>query len=161
MAEPVYPLREIVGFCQDEEQAWVAELICGHTQHVRHQPPWQLRPWVLTASGRHDRLGTMLGCPACNMRPLPAGLQEYKRTSLFDDESVPAGLLKNHRLKAGAWGEIVVVEGRVTYTIDHPELCIVLSPRLAGAVHPQVVHHIAPQPGARFFVRFLRLPRDD
>ena len=25
---------------------WVAELECGHTQHVRHDPPWTNRPWV-------------------------------------------------------------------------------------------------------------------
>ncbi|EPN68410.1 hypothetical protein A245_03798, partial [Pseudomonas syringae pv. actinidiae ICMP 19096] len=22
-------------------------LSCGHTQHLRHQPPWQSRAWVL------------------------------------------------------------------------------------------------------------------
>ncbi|MFB8831117.1 DUF3565 domain-containing protein [Azotobacter sp. CWF10] len=24
----------------------MAVLSCGHTQHLRHQPPWQNRPWV-------------------------------------------------------------------------------------------------------------------
>src|SRR5262249_8363555 len=27
---------------------WVAELECGHNPHVRHDPPWECRPW-----GRH------------------------------------------------------------------------------------------------------------
>jgi hypothetical protein len=32
--------RELsVGYHQDEEQNWVAELSCGHQQHVRHRPP--------------------------------------------------------------------------------------------------------------------------
>ena len=31
--------RRIVGFHQDEEQHWVAELECRHNQHVRHDPP--------------------------------------------------------------------------------------------------------------------------
>jgi hypothetical protein len=31
--------RLIVGFHQDEEKHWVAQLECGHNQHVRHQPP--------------------------------------------------------------------------------------------------------------------------
>ena len=58
--------RRIVGFHQDEERHWVAELECGHTQHVRHTPPWQVRPWVLTAEGRAGRLGECLPCRACD-----------------------------------------------------------------------------------------------
>jgi len=38
--------RRIAGFHQDEEIFWVAELECGHQQHVRHNPPMTLRPWV-------------------------------------------------------------------------------------------------------------------
>ena len=61
------PERRILGFHQDEEQHWVAELECGHTQHVRHTPPWQVRPWVLTATGRNSHLGTVLPCRNCAM----------------------------------------------------------------------------------------------
>ncbi|MGV3722020.1 MAG: DUF3565 domain-containing protein, partial [Actinomycetota bacterium] len=50
---------------QDEEGQWVAELSCGHTRHVRHQPPWELRPWTLTAEGRASRLGEALRCKDC------------------------------------------------------------------------------------------------
>jgi len=57
--------RRIVGFHADAEGHWVAELECGHTQHVRHEPPWQVRPWVVTADGRAGRLGTVLHCPLC------------------------------------------------------------------------------------------------
>ena len=35
-------------FHQDEQGDWVAELECGHGQHVRHRSPWELRPWVLS-----------------------------------------------------------------------------------------------------------------
>ena len=31
--------QAIVGFHLDEENHWVAELACGHGQHVRHDPP--------------------------------------------------------------------------------------------------------------------------
>jgi hypothetical protein len=58
--------RRIVGFHEDEERHWVAELECGHTQHVRHDPPWQVRPWVVTAEGRASRLGTALECRLCD-----------------------------------------------------------------------------------------------
>ncbi len=57
--------RPITGFHQDEDGHWVAELACGHSQHVRHNPPWELRPWVITESGRQSRLGATLACVRC------------------------------------------------------------------------------------------------
>lgn len=58
--------RRIIGFHQDEESHWVAELDCGHAQHVRHDPPWTLRPWVVTTEGREAMLGTVLECRRCD-----------------------------------------------------------------------------------------------
>ncbi|MEX0845598.1 MAG: DUF3565 domain-containing protein, partial [Balneolaceae bacterium] len=52
-------------FHKDEHDDWVADLKCGHTQHVRHDPPWQLRPWVITEKGRRSRLGMELECKKC------------------------------------------------------------------------------------------------
>jgi hypothetical protein len=57
--------RRIVGFHQDDEAYWVADLDCGHSQHVRHDPPWQERPWVVTAEGRQRFIGTTLRCVLC------------------------------------------------------------------------------------------------
>ncbi|MFL6067793.1 MAG: DUF3565 domain-containing protein [Gaiellaceae bacterium] len=56
----------IVGYHRDAHGDWVAELACGHQQHVRHQPPFQLRPWVVDADGRRGRLGTPLECRLCD-----------------------------------------------------------------------------------------------
>ncbi|HMI46530.1 MAG TPA: DUF3565 domain-containing protein, partial [Gemmatimonadaceae bacterium] len=50
---------------QDEERHWVAELECGHSQHVRHDPPWQTRAWVTTEAGRNDFIGQALMCVEC------------------------------------------------------------------------------------------------
>jgi len=61
---PAVP-RRIVGYHTDEEGHWVAELECGHSQHVRHDPPWQRRDWVLSESGRAAFLGYELGCVLC------------------------------------------------------------------------------------------------
>ena len=55
----------IVGFHQDDEGHWVAELSCGHQQHMRHQPPWQVRPWVTTLEGRERFLGIEIECSRC------------------------------------------------------------------------------------------------
>ncbi|HLI24072.1 MAG TPA: DUF3565 domain-containing protein [Acidimicrobiales bacterium] len=57
--------RSITGFHRDEVGDWVAELDCGHRQHVRHQPPFQVREWVLDAGSRRARVGTVLDCPLC------------------------------------------------------------------------------------------------
>ncbi len=57
--------RRITGFRRDEEGHWVAELECGHTQHVRHLPPWQNREWTTTEEGRRSRIGTELKCIEC------------------------------------------------------------------------------------------------
>ena len=58
--------RKIVSFHQDEEQHWVARLDCGHNQHVRHNPPWTNRPWVVTPAGREAALGLELDCKKCD-----------------------------------------------------------------------------------------------
>jgi hypothetical protein len=58
--------RKVTGFAVDEHGDWVAELSCGHRQHVRHRPPWELRPWVLTEEGRNARLGIVLVCMKCD-----------------------------------------------------------------------------------------------
>ncbi|WP_456429452.1 DUF3565 domain-containing protein [Rhodocaloribacter sp.] len=57
--------RAIVGFHQDEEGDWVAELSCGHQQHVRHNPPWIERPWVVEEESRRAHLGRKLRCKIC------------------------------------------------------------------------------------------------
>ncbi|MBN3564868.1 DUF3565 domain-containing protein [Amphritea spongicola] len=58
--------RAIIAFHTDEELHWVAELACGHNQHVRHNPPWVNRPWVLTVAGRDQFIGHLLACKKCD-----------------------------------------------------------------------------------------------
>ncbi len=56
----------IVGYHKDDEAHWVAELSCGHNQHVRNQPPWTNRPWVETKLGRESKIGLKLDCKKCD-----------------------------------------------------------------------------------------------
>ena len=58
--------QAIAGLHQDPEGHWVADLACGHSQHVRHDPPWQVREWVLEESTRREHLGTTLNCLKCD-----------------------------------------------------------------------------------------------
>jgi hypothetical protein len=59
--------KKITGFHLDELDDWVADLECGHTQHVRHNPPWVTRPWVTTEQGRQQHMGSILLCKECDV----------------------------------------------------------------------------------------------
>ena len=58
-------LSRIIEFHQDEDGHWVVGLSCGHTQHLRHQPPWQNRDWVNVPEQRQARLGQSFACGWC------------------------------------------------------------------------------------------------
>lgn len=60
--------QAIIGYTKDEECHWVAKLECGHYQHVRHQPPFISRPWVMSLEGRKSMLGHLLLCKKCDNR---------------------------------------------------------------------------------------------
>ena len=91
------------------------------------------------------------------MKDLPPGLEAYRRTPTFDQDSVPAGLRRAHHTKAGVWGRIVVEEGALLYRILEPEVEEqVLRPGEPGVVEPTIRHEVAPQGPVRFYVEFLR-----
>ncbi len=60
--------QRIVGFHQDLENHWVADLRCGHSQHMRHDPPWQNRLWTQSSEGRKRQIGKMINCPRCDIK---------------------------------------------------------------------------------------------
>lgn len=89
---------------------------------------------------------------------LPPGLEAYNRTPVFTQATVPAGLLRAHSTKAGVWGRIVVLEGKLIYRITDPRRPRseqVLSPTAPGVVEPTVLHEVEPQGAVRFLVEFL------
>lgn len=92
---------------------------------------------------------------------LPDGAQPYRRTDEFTESTVPAGLLKAHTTKAGAWGLIHVLEGRLAYRITDPRRPAsetVLTPQTPpGVVEPTVLHEVEPLGPVRFYVEFHRL----
>jgi hypothetical protein len=58
--------QKICAFHLDLENDWVADLECGHKQHVRHKPPWIQRSWVLSEEGRRSHIGIELNCKVCD-----------------------------------------------------------------------------------------------
>jgi tellurite methyltransferase len=142
------------GFRPDATGEWVAELACGHRRHVRHRPPWELRPWVMTEEGRASMLGQPLDCSACDEVRLPPSAREYKRTVTFTDQTLPKALRADHRTKAGTWARIVVEAGRAEYHVRGRVQ--VLEPGVVGIVEPEVPHHLAPLGPLAVHVEFLR-----
>ena len=85
---------------------------------------------------------------------LPRLLTAYKRTPVFDQDSVPAGLRREHRTKAGVWALIHVLDGQLRYRILDPRGEQVLSPVAPGIVRPEQPHEVEPIGQVRFFVEF-------
>lgn len=154
--------RAMVGFELDQHCDWVALLACGHRQHVRHTPPFMNRPWVTTEAGRVAKIGQVLDCVRCDRFELPPDCALYKQTAVFDEESIPDGLRKDHTTRAGVWAKIVVHEGCLRYDVDGLGAHFELSPEEApGIVLPEVPHHVAPLGRVRFHVEFYRGPARD
>ena len=150
-------LRAITGFHQDEEGDWVAELRCGHGQHVRHKPPFFSRPWTTSEEGRAEKLGAELPCIYCERFEMPTNFVAYKRTPEFTAESTPAALRANHSTKPGVWALLHVVAGQVRYVVEPPLAREqIVTPAAPAVIVAEVLHHVEPVEGARFFVEFYR-----
>lgn len=90
------------------------------------------------------------------MKSLPPHVVPYQRTPEFDENTLPHGLTHDHMTQAPVWAKIVVLEGRLQYTIDEPEETVVLDENLHGVVEPAVPHEIKPLGKVRFYVEFYR-----
>ena len=88
------------------------------------------------------------------MNGLPQGLEPYRRTPVFDQDTLPAGLRREHRTKAGVWALIHVVEGRLLYRVLAPRADHILVPGTPGVVRPGEPHEVEPLGAVRFFVEF-------
>ena len=88
------------------------------------------------------------------------GLEPYKRTATFTENTVPAGLLGDHSTKDGVWGLIYVEEGALRYAVTDPRCApaeTLLTPEgEPGIIEPTILHRVEPVGAVRFHVQFLR-----
>jgi len=148
--------RRITGFHCDDEGDWVAEIACGHGQHVRHRPPFQLRAWVLEEQGRKARMGTTLDCPLCDRCELPEDMQVVGSSPVWDERNGPLELRRSHRVARDTWGRLTVHEGRLRFTAQtEPPLDVVLETHSTQAIPPELAHDIEPVGAARFSIEWL------
>jgi tellurite resistance-related uncharacterized protein len=152
-------MRTIEHFHQDDVGDWVAELACLHDQHVRHQPPFWDRPWVLTESGRSDRIGSSLDCPLCDRAELPEGLVAVRTAGPFDQATLPAGLRRDHVVADHTWAVLRVLDGSVDFSMaTDPPVMRRLDAGAQQAIPPRVPHALQLSGEARLEIDFLARP---
>lgn len=88
---------------------------------------------------------------------LPDGVELVRSTPVFDEHSVPAGLLAEHRVADGVWGLLVVEAGSVRFVFEDGEA----RPAMIGAGDTQVIppgrpHHLELDDPVTFHVEFHR-----
>jgi tellurite resistance-related uncharacterized protein len=90
---------------------------------------------------------------------LPDGLELVRTTDVFDNESVPAGLLRAHRVAKGVWGRLVVHTGSVVFVFeDAPGDPVTVDAGRSVVIPPERRHHVELAGPATFLVEFHRAP---
>ncbi len=84
----------------------------------------------------------------------------YRSTPVFDENTLPAALRGEHRTKAGVWGVIEVIEGKLKFSRpDRPGEAI-LVPGRPGLILPEQPHWVEPMGPMRMQVHFYDQPPD-
>ena len=153
-------IRIIDGFHRDDVGDWVAELSCLHGQHVRHRPPFQEREWVESDAGRAAHVGAAIDCPLCDRAELPDGLVVARTAGPFDEQSLPAGLRRAHRVAERTWGYLRVLTGGLFFELgtDPPRRLRLQAPA-AQPIPPAVPHAVTPDGAVELAVDFLVRPQ--
>ncbi|HEX3567344.1 MAG TPA: DUF3565 domain-containing protein [Acidimicrobiales bacterium] len=149
--------RTILRYHLDEVDEWVADLSCGHSQHIRHNPPFLEHAWVLDATGRDERLGQLIECPLCDRYEIPEGYRLGRTTTEWDEGSMPIALRRSHRLARGVWGRIVMSEGRMRFVSEtDPVFDLIITPDAPQPIPPELAHRVEPLGPVRFAIQFFR-----
>lgn len=142
--------RPITGFALDDEGHWTALLDCGHRQHVRHQPPFINRPWVVTPQGRAGKLGEVLNCVRCDARELPDHFVARGNRSLAGPALIATA--------AGEWVRIDVTQGALHVRAAELAVDELLVPGEACVVVPGLAHALAPRGDLVASLTYFRAP---
>ena len=120
--------------------------------YIAPRPGFTAHP--LTIQAAHQMIH-LLG-RASEFRELPLAAKPYRRTSVFNENTLPAGLRREHRTKPGVWGVIRVLDGRVRYQVLDPLSEVILEPGHPGLVLPDQPHLVEPLGPVRMQVEFYR-----
>jgi tellurite resistance-related uncharacterized protein len=94
----------------------------------------------------------------CDRAELPDGLALVRSSQEWDEATVPAGLLRAHRIAAGTWGRINVRHGQLRFVAQtEPALSVVMGPGSIQAIPPEVRHEVQPLGAVRFSIDFFSI----
>jgi truncated hemoglobin YjbI/tellurite resistance-related uncharacterized protein len=105
--------------------------------------------------GKAERIAESLKL-ALYFRLEPAVPRPYKSTLVFDEHSLPAGLRREHSTKAGVWGVIRVLEGRLRYECEGAFRDLKAGDETL--IEPQQPHSVQPLGPMRMQVDFYDVP---
>ncbi|NLV54165.1 MAG: DUF1971 domain-containing protein [Acidimicrobiales bacterium] len=91
---------------------------------------------------------------------LPDGLERARTTDEFTASTVPAGLLRTHRIATGVWGRLRVRAGRLRFVWEGDDAPppVDLGPGDSLVVPPDRPHRVEPDTDVRFVIEFHRPP---
>ena len=86
-----------------------------------------------------------------------ADIQAYKKTPVFNETTVPKGLLANHSTAKGVWGKICVLAGELILIYEAPSSeAVSLKKGGHGWVNPQQLHRVQCGKNTEFYVEFYK-----
>ena len=86
---------------------------------------------------------------------IPASHTKHSETPVFTQDTIPDGLLRDHRTKPGVWGRIVVSDGELIYLPqDRPAQSVAAGD--TAVIRPAELHSVAPKGTVTFKVEFYR-----
>lgn len=139
------------------------ELAREMAAYISPRPGFNQHPMTIRAADHMmdlvDRAGRFRVSDAVVTAPLTSSQTPYKRTPVFDETTLPAGLRREHRTKAGVWGIIRVFEGRVRYRLLDSNIDTILESGRPGLVLPDQPHLVEPLGPMQMQVEFYdKLP---
>ncbi len=88
----------------------------------------------------------------------PAPPEPYRSTPVFDQDTLPAALRREHRTKPGVWGVVRVLEGALKLSYVDPLEILIVSPASPGLLLPDQPHFVEPIGAMRMRVEFYDQP---
>ncbi|WP_419904835.1 DUF1971 domain-containing protein [Kiloniella sp.] len=91
------------------------------------------------------------------LNTFPNNLVRYSETSVFNEDTVPEGLQRNHKTKPGVWAKAVVTRGSIDYILeDTPEDVLRVDAGNFALIEPEVPHHVRVTGEVTFQLEFYR-----
>lgn len=91
---------------------------------------------------------------------IPKNAVLTRTTDVFDNQSVPAGLLRAHRVAKNNWGRLVVHAGSIRFVFeDEPEHAITVTATDTIVIPPGRLHHVELDGPVEFVVEFYQRPK--